>query len=445
MITILDPIFSEADKETIPIIKPALSYKGTWARPTKKKTIIESYNANVINKGLFLTGLIPRIKSRFPDIEIVGDLEKLKPTKKPHLKGITPREDQLRLVSGAIDQGRGVLLSPTGSGKTVVAMLLLSCFPKAKVLFLCHSLSIIKQTEKEFKKFGFTGIQVLGGGEKTFNRKKRITLSTIQTFVGIDKEEWFDFFDITICDECHHINSATSQYAKVLGSSLSPMRIGLTATLPTKPEGILYMEGYLGPVIGEVTVMEGVEKKMLAKPTVKLIPVPYNSFIGDLNKYTDIYKHGIVENRARNRIILEEAKSQIDQEKTALIMVKEISHGNNLVSMAKSLFSMDVIFVQGKTEGEVRTLIQQTLNEKIIRCVVCTAVWREGVNIKSLNTIILALGGKSAIQTAQALGRGLRMDKGKDEVLLVDMLDPYKYLAQHSVARISLYVNNNWM
>jgi len=445
MIQILDPIFSKADKEDVTIIKPVLSYKKTWVRPNKKKTIIENYDANVLTKGLFLTGLIPRIKSRFPDIKIVGDLEKLIPTKKPHLKGITPREDQLRLINEAIIQGRGVLLSPTGSGKTIVAMLLLSCFPEAKVLFLCHSLSIIKQTEKEMKKFGFTGLQILGGGEKKFSKKKRITLSTIQTFVKINPAEWCDFFDIVIVDECHHIVSATSQYAKVLGANLSPMRIGLTATLPTKPESILYMEGYLGPVVGEVTVMEGVEKKMLAKPKIKLIPVPYNSSIGDLNRYVDIYREGIVENRARNRLILEEAKKQIDQDKTVLIMVKEISHGDNLVKMGRSLFGMDIVFVQGKTEGGIRGLIQQTLNEKITKCVVCTAVWREGVNIKSLNTIILALGGKSAIQTAQALGRGLRIDKDKESVLLVDMLDPYKYLAQHSIQRISLYVNNSWM
>jgi len=446
MIKILDPVYCKADKTLIPKIRPILSYKGTYRKPSQYGVQIETYNAFLIDQnGIFLSGLLPKITKALPNIEVEGEPEKLVPTSKPSLPGITPRSDQSKLIQQAIDQQRGVLLSPTGSGKTIVALLLFSAFPKAKILFLCHSLSIIDQTFTELNKFKFKNVQILGGGRKNFSKTADITLATIQTFVKLDPSKYVDFFDITVIDEAHHVQSRSSQYAKVMEKNLSPMRIGLTATLPNTTEGKLCLEGYLGPVIGEVTVQEGVEKKILAKPKVKLIPVPFTSSVGELYKYQDIYKWGIVENRTRNRIIIEEAKKQTDQGKTVLIMVKEIAHGDNLVKMAKDLFGFEIIFVQGKTEGENRQLVQKTLDKKIIKCVVCTAVWREGINIKSLNTIILALGGKSAIQTAQALGRGLRIDKGKDAVLLADLLDPYRYLSQHAIARISLYVNNKWM
>jgi superfamily II DNA or RNA helicase len=446
VIKILDYIFCQANPQVITDIKPMLVYKGTYRKKSQYGTQIVNYDAHLIDKkGIFLTGLLPKILKRFPNMEIEGTLERLEPTAPAKLPGITPRDDQSKLIQQAVDWQRGILLSPTGSGKTIVAMLLLSRFPKAKVLFLCHSLSIINQTFGEMNKFGFDNLQILGGGKKKFNKNVKITLATIQTFVKLDPNRYIDFFDITIIDEAHHCNSNKNQYSKVMEKNLSPMRIGLTATLPNNPEGKLCLEGYLGPVIGEVTIQEGVKKKILAKPKIKLVPVPFTSSVGDIYKYQDIYRAGIVENRTRNRIILEEANKQIKKGKTALIMVKEIAHGDNLVEMADDLFNMDVVFVQGKTEGENRGLIQRTLDKKIIKCVVCTAVWREGINIKSLDTIILALGGKSAIQTAQALGRGLRIDKGKESVLLIDFLDPYKYLAQHIVARISLYVKNDWM
>jgi superfamily II DNA or RNA helicase len=446
MIRILDQIFCRAEKGDVQKIKPLLSYSKTFSMKKRYKREVKKYTGSLISgNGVFPAGVLKRISKAFPSIKVEGDnLDRLLPENKAHLQGIKPRDDQANLIRAAILHQRGVLLSPTGSGKTIVAMLIVSCFPNQKALFLCHTISLLSQTEKEFKKFGFN-TQIIGGGKKNFDPKISVTIATVQSFVKLNLAEISDTFGIVIVDEAHHCNSDKSQYVKILSNLSAPMRLGLTATLPNTREGLLFLEGYIGPVIEEVTVQEGVEKKMLAKPEIKLIPIPFNSAIGEHFKYADIHKLGIVENRSRNRIILEEARKQIGKNKTVLIMIKEIAHGNNLVEMAKDLFGIEIVFVQGRTENENRELIQRTLNKKIIKCVVCTAVWREGINIKSLDTIILALGGKSAIQTAQALGRGLRIDKGKDSVLLIDFLDPYKYLAQHVVARISLYIKNNWM
>ena len=162
-ITILDSIHCQADKGATAVIRPLLAYKGTFRKPSQYGVQIETYDAYLIQKnGLFLSGHLPRIISKFPDIKIEGEFEKNKPTLPPNLKGITPRSDQSRLIQQAIDQQRGVLLSPTGSGKTIVALLLLSCFPKSKVLFLCHSLSIIDQTFSELNKFGFSDEEIPG-------------------------------------------------------------------------------------------------------------------------------------------------------------------------------------------------------------------------------------------------------------------------------------------
>ena len=125
-------------------------------------------------------------------------------------------------------------------------------------------------------------------------------------------------------------------------------------------------------------------------------------------------------------------------------MIKEIKHGELIQSIGKDIFGLDMVFVQGSTEGETRTEIKRLLDDKKIKAVISSSVWREGVNIPSLSAIINAMGGKSSIQTLQSIGRGLRIAKNKDSVIIIDYLDPYKYLAEHAIKRITIYAENGW-
>jgi len=77
--------------------------------------------------------------------------------------------------------------------------------------------------------------------------------------------------------------------------------------------------------------------------------------------------------------------------------------------------------------------------------VICTVVWKEGIDIPSLDCVINAAGGKSEIATLQAIGRGLTKIEGKDETEIIDFLDPYKFLAQHAIMRLQIYVKMGWL
>jgi superfamily II DNA or RNA helicase len=56
----------------------------------------------------------------------------------------------------------------------------------------------------------------------------------------------------------------------------------------------------------------------------------------------------------------------------------------------------------------MRVIIKNKLINKEVRCVIATTVWREGIDIPSLDCVINAAGGKSEIMTLQGVGRGLR-------------------------------------
>ena len=126
-------------------------------------------------------------------------------------------------------------------------------------------------------------------------------------------------------------------------------------------------------------------------------------------------------------------------------MIKEIDHGGNLMEVAKIMGLKDILFIQGATKGEQRKEVKRALQSKEVKAVIVTVIWREGVNIPSLDCVVNAMGGKSEIATLQAIGRGLRTYKEKKEVEIVDFVDCHKYLSQHFTMRLSIYLENNWL
>ncbi len=447
-ITYLDPIHCKANKPAINLIKEILSYEKTFFKQgpfSKKKVLTKAYFVDG-RSGIFLSGFLPRIKKEFPEIEIDNNnRERLKFDKKPFLPGIDFRDYQIDGIYSALQKQIGIIKEATGAGKTYVAGGIISCFSNKNILYLCHNISILEQTKTDFSEkcgFSFNSIDA-----KSKKLKPGLTFSSIQSISNIPKEKYDVFFDIVIIDEAHRVCSRDSQYGKLLQNILSPIRIGFTATLPEKGEKLLSNEGLLGPVISELTIQEGIEKGIFVKPKITLIPVEKETSISNLFKYQEICS-AVAESEIRNEIIIKEIIERIKDNKTCLIFIKDISHGDNLMNIVYekySEYSNDFFFVQGRTKKEEREEIRLKLENKEIKCVIATVVWKEGINIQSLNCIILAFMGKSFIQILQSIGRGTRISDGKTEVEVIDFIDLYKYLSSHFCERLTIYLNEGWL
>jgi superfamily II DNA or RNA helicase len=441
----LDPIKTKASKDTAEEIWQCLSYQDTFWIKSKYGRKAKTKTSSMLDRrnNTFPTGLLPIVcqylKNKKIKYDLENNLETFPATSKPNLKGIKFRPDQLKSINRVIDLQRGLITAPTGSGKTIIALGIMSCFPKATILFLCHTLDILSQTAEALDKQSIRYC-IIDSKSKDFT-EENIVIATVQSFSKIPKEEYITYFDVTIIDECHRV-SKIGQYKKIMDYNLAPVRIGLTATVPTDRKKMLMLYGILGPVIGELTMEEALEKKIIAKPKIKLVAVNKNREIVRKN-YKTTYKLGVVENQHRNRLIIKEAIDQKKKGNTSLIIVKEIDHGKRLMEIGKK--HLDIHFVQGKTEKTQRENLKKLLKRKQVDCVICTAVWREGTNIPSLDCIINACGGKSEIVTLQAVGRGLRAFKGKDQILIIDFLDPYRYLAEHTVQRLTIYRKAGWI
>ena len=247
-------------------------------------------------------------------------------------------------------------------------------------------------------------------------------------------------------DECHHVTKIDSTYGKILGNLSAPVRLGFTATLPTAHEAIFTLEGFLGPLIGEFDVNTAVDEKILAKPKIKLLKVPRNTDIRKLNTYPKVYEKAVVNNKQRNSMIVDIIKQARKRNESTLIVVTKLEHGRVLQDLLMENLRLSVPFVEGKMKGDERKEIKDYLISGSVSTVICTSVWREGINIPPLNNVINARLGKSEIQTLQTIGRGLRSVDGKSHVTIYDFFDnSHRYLIDHFGERITLYMEIGWI
>ncbi len=430
---------------------PCLSYEAAYWKQNKYGKERHTYRKSLIRQnGTFLSGHLIRIidycNRNDIEIEWKGSLDSVDTDCFPQLKGVTFRDDQMTMMMNAIAEQRGVIKSPTGSGKTLLILGIMSCFPDKRILFLCHMKEIFDQTLEKLEQFGFKNIGIIGDGEYKLGDK--IWVALVQSYYNLLKSEdkkvfGKDCWDIIIVDECHHISGTDRMYYDILTYYNAPMRLGFTATYPKKEEEFFALEGCLGELIGEVTVKEGIEAGFLSRPKVKILTVPLDVSLRPLS-YKLAYQDGIVNGKFRNRLVADTVKELNREGKTVLVIVREIEHGDNIMKEMEKV-GVNALFVNGQDarNRDEKREIRHAFDEKKIMTVVATCVWKEGVNIPNLDCVLLAAGGR---KVEQQIGRGFRKTETKDEFLIIDLFDnSNRHFVSQFGERISFYCEMEWL
>lgn len=461
-ITVLDALECAVTKTQAKLLIPCLSYKAEfWRKGQFAKKRTEYTKQLFSNKSkeywYFYTGHLEKVKEYCKNkgwqtvITYKEGEESLKiPFTKPFIPGFALREDQTKALKLALTLQRGVVKAPTGIGKTILQLGIMSAI-EGNILLLAHTSAIVNQTVEKIRDLGWDCAQIGGGGVSSdFDImmdccEKIIIVATIQSFSKLDISKISYIFDAIIVDEAHRVSSFDGQYADVLSNIFAPIRLGFTATLPTKTSAKLALEAFLGKLISEQTINEAMEKEILAVPKIKIIKSRYRNSIRDIKKYADVYQAGIVDNLSRNKQIVKIVKSHKENGQTTLLFVNKIKHGNNL----KELFlkeNIRVPFVNGNMDIKKREIIKKSLIKKKRKVVIATIAWREGVDVPTLDVLFNAGGGKDELGVLQIIGRALRRTKEKDSAIIYDMFDPsHPYLISHFGERISLYMANDWL
>jgi len=408
-----------------------------------------TYKNYLISKrdNKFLTGFLPTISNYCEqnNIElIINDHPLRENILIKEVYGITLRKYQKQAVRIALKKQRGLIVAPTGSGKTIIAMSIINSLPEHNILYLVHTKTLLYQTYQKFSQiFNKKDLGIIGDGKIN---PSRITIAMRQSLANIPLSTYHQMIDCVIQDEVHVAQKKKGQIYQIMTSIPASIRLGLTATPPQKSEDKMIAEGLFGPIIYTISPNILIEGKMLAKPKIKFISVPHTEELRYIYQYKEAYDIGIVTNKKRNQAICEKVIEIIKENKTALILINRIEHGNILLQMLNKYINIE--FIYGETSSEIRNILKLQLEKKRLQAAISMSqVWGIGVDFPSLDCVCLAGGlGKTDIQILQAIGRGMRIKGEKQEVIILDCLDlDNYYLTNHLGYRLSLYSKLGWI
>ena len=142
-------------------------------------------------------------------------------------------------------------------------------------------------------------------------------------------------------------------------------------------------------------------------------------------------------NKFRNSII---EKICTNFKNNILIMINNLDHGKELFDQLSKIESKQVFYIKGEVEVQDREIIKDIMekNDNVV-CIAISAIFSTGINIKNIHAIVFAAGGKSFTRIVQSIGRGLRLNENKDNLLIVDILDKLEYGIKHGQKRKEIY------
>lgn len=398
----------------------------------------------------FPAGLKKRVKALLLEsgyaVKVADKREKLPPADLTRLQpgmlsGIVLRDYQLESARRALKRGYGILWLATNAGKTEVASAMIKVLGEHRTLFLVHKKGLLVQArERIAKRLGTIEEHIGTIGEGRFD-PKHITVATIQSLTRKGHSEkmkliaqYLKTIKVLFIDEGHHTKATT--WYRLINRIQAPFRYILSGT-PFGNENGLMVEAAVGPVVARVTNAKLIELGVSAKPSIKMIEVR-EPVIED-GTWNDVYKVGIVLNTKRNELIVKQAARFAKEKKPCLVLVKELWHGDNLVTMLKSL-KVSHTFVHGKMPQSQITQEKHHFEKGNYDVIIASPIFDEGVDVPAIKALIVADGGQSVRSVLQKIGRGLRQKEGENTLSVIDFADlTHRWLSKHALERLAIY------
>lgn len=387
-----------------------------------------------------------------PYLDVGQYLEDLKLT--GHGQPIDIRDYQIDAVKHAIFNKRTLLLSPTGSGKSLIIYSLVRHHLDAgrRQLILVPTTSLVEQLYADFQDYSSANgwrtsehvHRIYGGHEKS--NEWPVVISTWQSLYKLPKT-FFENFDVVYGDEAHLFK------AKSLTSILNKMphcayRIGTTGTLDGLQTHKLILEGIFGAVHKVTTTRSLIKNNQLADLDITVLTLEYPD---EHRKAARAYTYQeemdfLTQYEARNKFIRNLALAQTGN--TLVLFQYVEKHGKQLHAQieAKAAEGRRVFFVYGGTDTDQREQVRHITEKEPDAIIVASyGTFSTGINIRNLHNIIFASPNKSRIRNLQSIGRGLRTSETKDRCKLFDIGDDLSWKTKknftllHLAERIKIY------
>ena len=338
--------------------------------------------------------------------------------------------------------GRGVVVLPTGTGKTHLANLAIAKAARP-TLVVTPTIDLLNQWYDELTLCFGTEVGLVGGG---YSDVKPLTVTTYDSaYMNMDRLG--NRFGLLVFDECHHLPGPT--YGLAATCSIAPFRLGLTATPERADNAHTQNDHLIGPIVyrREITQLRG---RYLADYRVETLYVnlsdeerfrydsareTYRGFLSDNG--IDMRRPGawgqflfqahrsVVGKQAylayrEQRMLALAAPAKLTLLRTLLERhigdrVLIFTHDNATVYTIARQFLVPVITHQTKTKERREVLLRFNSGEWPI--VATSRVLNEGVNVPEANVAVVLSGSGSVREHVQRLGRILRKSGTKEATL----------------------------
>ncbi|PKR76812.1 DUF3427 domain-containing protein [Halalkalibacillus sediminis] len=393
--------FNEVWDSSLPLTDEWINYYEEVYKPLEQKEYIE----NVVE---------------MPEQYKINSLEeslKINPNKM--------QEAALREIQTVRDEGhdKGLVVSATGTGKTYLSAFDVRRFNPKRLLFIVHREQILKKAKDDYKTI-LGGIDsdfgILSGTNKDIDAK--YLFATVQT---ISKEETLSkidpsAFDYIIIDEVH--KAGAKSYQKVIDYFDPQFFMGMTAT-PERTDDFNIYELFDYNIAYEIRLQEALEEDMLC---------PFHYF-----GVTDYEINGVTvdETSTLSKLVTNERVEHILDKVSyygysgdsvrGLMFCSRKDEAEKLSELLNER-GLSTVALTGDHSQDFRLECVTKLESDELDYIITVDIFNEGIDIPSINQVVMLRQTESSIIFVQQLGRGLRKHNSKEFVAVIDFIGNYK-------------------
>ena len=342
--------------------------------------------------------------------------------------------------------GRGVVVLPTGTGKTFLAILAINKTGRP-TLVVTPTIDLLNQWYGELSVAFNAPVGLLGGG---YYDILPLTVTTYDS-AHIHLDRWGHRFGLLVFDECHHLPGPSYMTAAV--GSLAPYRLGLTAT-PERTdgqEGVL--DGLIGPIVyrREIKELAGdfLAEYQAVRLYVELSPEEEAKYLQAREQYRGfVDEHGISmggphgwqrfiqetcrskEGRAAFQAYREQRRLSLAAPAKLGVLQKLLDHHrqdrvliftNDNATVYEIARRFLVPAITHQTKAKERRHILDCFQSGEYPVVATSRVLNEGVDVPAANVGVVLSGTGTVREHVQRLGRLLRKH-GEKQALLYEVV-----------------------
>lgn len=361
-------------------------------------------------------------------------------------KTIHPRPYQQEALAAWTQQGsKGLVVLPTGAGKTIFALLSIAHTQRPTLVHV-PTLDLMHQWYEVLSAHFDAPIGLLGGG---YNDEQLITVATYDSAL-IHVNHKGNKFGLLVFDECHHLPS--EQNKLTASCSLAPFRLGITATpeMDVKREAIL--TDICGPCHYQIQIHELAGNTLspyeVVTLEVKMEPEEKKQYLAAREVYLSFLKENRIYFSAQNKhsawqLFLRKAhqnakgkaafQAYLTQKKLSQSAKNKENHVWDILMEHKGerilIFTQDnaTAYALGEkfclpvlthhTKVKERQDFLDSFRSGVYKVLVTSKVLNEGIDVPEASIAVVVSGSGSVREHVQRLGRILRAKEGKKAIL----------------------------